>query len=106
MTRLRVHIHVAEPWNFDRYNPTSELIGWTIDHADADNEDWLVHLEERFTMNDHGFSRVMITPRYHGEQLARIVDTLASVSIDIGHRVDGDWLYDMVGTIAQKHGEN
>jgi hypothetical protein len=106
MSRLRLRIHVAEPWNFDRYNPTSELIGWTVDHQDADNEDWLVHLDEHFTWEDKSFSTVIVTTRYLGERLARIIDSLATISVDIGRRIDGAWRYDMAGILAFQHGED
>jgi hypothetical protein len=47
-TPAKVRIFVTEPWDFERITGTTELTGWTSDHADPDNEEWEVHLDSGF----------------------------------------------------------
>lgn len=101
-----MRIHVAEPWTFERGNGTCDLSGWTDDHHRLGQEEWVVHLNEPFTIEDEQFHQVMISPRYHGETLHRVMDRLVNLTVNIvphGRRWkdQDERSLAMVGTVAQ-----
>src|SRR3546814_18541257 len=69
---LRLRIHVTEPWDFERANGTNELTGWTVDHADEENEEWEVTLDQSFEFREKQYSTILVGPRYVGEHLRRM----------------------------------
>lgn len=100
---LKLRIHVSEPWDFERSAGTADLIGWTIDHADPDNEEWEVHLDEGFDFHDRRIGRLLAGPRYVGEHLARMFDAVAGFPVRLAYRSDGAWQYAFAGMISQHH---
>jgi hypothetical protein len=107
MHHLRIHIHVSEPYSFERENGgESDLDGWSVDHLEDGCDEWIVHLDRPFTMDKEVFEAVRISPRYFREHLARIGDRLVSVPANIvphGRRwrdMDSRPLV-MVGIVAQ-----
>lgn len=102
---LRLHVHINEPWAFERENGVSSMIGTTLDHLDPDCDDWLVALEQSFMLHEEPFDRVLVSPRYIGERLDRVVDDFVTAAIRIA-RFDGeDWHYEMTGTLAHQRDE-
>jgi sigma54-dependent transcription regulator len=71
---LKLRIHVTEPWDFERIAGTADIAGWTTDHADPDNEEWEVHLDEGFDYHDRHIGTLLAGPRYVGEHLVRMFD--------------------------------
>lgn len=102
---LRLHVHVNEPWAFERENGVTSMVGATLDHLDPDCNDWDVTLEQSFVLNEESFDHVLVSPRYVGERLHRVVDDFVTASIRIA-RFDGeDWHYQMTGTLAHQRDE-
>src|SRR3546814_3545288 len=77
---LRLRIHVTEPWDFERANGTNELTGWTVDHADEENEEWEVTLDQSFEFREKQYRTLLVGPRYVGEHLRRMFDAVAGRS--------------------------
>ncbi len=40
---LRLHIHVNEPWAFERQNGVTSMVGSTVDYLDPENDEWGSH---------------------------------------------------------------
>jgi hypothetical protein len=102
--RLRLRIHVSEPFDFERENESSDLFGWTMDD-DGESDEWEVELEGIFTFYKRDYDRVLIGPRYVGEHLDKVHDALLGVPVRIAHRthsqVDGEgWHFAMTGMIV------
>src|SRR3546814_7209510 len=87
---LRLRIHVTEPWDFERANGTNELTGWTVDHADEENEEWEVTLDQSFEFREKQYRTILVGPRYVGEHLRRMFDAVAGFPVRIAHRQNGD----------------
>lgn len=100
---LKLRIHVSEPFDFERISGTAELKGWTVDHADTENEAWEVHLDEGFDFHDRHIGRLLVSPRYVGEHLTRMFDAIAGFPVRLAHRDDGTWHYAFTGMISQRH---
>ncbi|BAV64139.1 hypothetical protein [Sphingobium cloacae] len=100
---LRLRIHVNEPWDFERSAGTAELTGWTVDHADPENEEWEVHLDEGFDFHDRRIARLLAGPRYVGEHLTRMFDAVTGFPVRLAYRGDGAWHYAFAGMISQRH---
>src|SRR3546814_2714435 len=83
---LRLRIHVTEPWDFERANGTNELTGWTVDHADEENEEWEVTLDQSFEFREKQYRTILVGPRYVGEHLRRMFDAVAGFPVRIAHR--------------------
>jgi hypothetical protein len=103
---LKLRIHVTEPWDFARENGTEELTGWTTDYIDPENEEWEVTLDHGYDLNDVHHGRVLLGPRYVGENLSRIFDAIVGFPVRIGHRLDGDWHYAMAGMLSVRHDDD
>ena len=99
---LKLRIHVSEPFDFERIAGTSELKGWTVDHEDAENDGWEVHLDQGFDFHDRRIGRVLVSPRYVGEHLGRMFDAIAGFPVRIAHRDDGAWHYAFTGMISER----
>ena len=102
---LKLRVHVSEPWDFERIAGTAELTGWTIDHADPDNEEWEVHLDHAIDVNDRHIATLLAGPRYVGEHLSRMFDAVAGFPVRLAHRQDGGWHYAYTAMISQRHEE-
>lgn len=99
---LMLRIHVTEPWDFERIAGTAELTGWTADHADPDNEEWEVHLDEGFDFNERHVGTLLVGPRYVGEHLTRMFDAVAGFPVRLAHRQDDGWQYAFAAMISQR----
>lgn len=97
---LRIRVHVSEPFDFERENDSPDLFGVTRDHADADADEWAVHLEGHFSFNDNDYDMVLIGPRYVGEHLSRVHDALLGIPIRIAHRTADGWHFAMTGMLS------
>jgi len=100
---LKLRIHVTEPWDFERIADTAELTGWTIDHANPDNEEWEVHLDAGFDFHDRHIGTLLAGPRYVGEHLSRMFDAVTGFPVRLAHRQDGSWHYAFIAMISQRH---
>jgi hypothetical protein len=100
---LKLRVHVSEPWDFERIAGTADLIGWTTDHADPDNEEWEVHLDHGFEYHDHRVGRLLAGSRYVGEHLSRMFDAVAGFPVRLAYRHEGAWHYAFTGMISQHH---
>lgn len=99
---LKLRIHVTEPWDFERNAGSAELTGWTIDHADPDNEEWEVHLDQGFEHHGDHIGTLLIGPRYVGEHLSRMFDAVTGFPVRLAHRQDGSWHYAFTAMISQR----
>jgi hypothetical protein len=101
---LRLRIHVSEPFDFERENESPDLFGTTVDHRDEEADEWLVHLEGGFTFREEDYTDLLLSPRYVGEHLDRVFDSILAVPVRIAHRTedeDGhDWHFAMTGLIS------
>ncbi len=96
---LRLRVHVAEPFDFERENASPDLLGITHDHM-RDSDEWLVDLDAWFTFNESDYDTVLIAPRYVGEHLGKVHDALLGVPIRIAHRAPGGWHFAMTGMLS------
>ncbi len=101
---LRLRIHVSEPFDFERENPSPDLFGVTRDHRDADADEWVVALETGFTFNEEEYHAMLISPRYVGEHLSRVFDSFLGLPVRIAHRIEDEegmgWHFAMTGMIS------
>src|SRR3546814_11716185 len=81
---LRLRIHVTEPWDFERANGTNELTGWTVDHADEENEEWEVTLDQSFEFREKQYSTILVGPRYVGDRKSVVQGKSVAVSVVLG----------------------
>ncbi|MEJ7935629.1 hypothetical protein WG907_15370 [Sphingobium sp. AN558] len=102
---LKLRVHVSEPWDFERIAGSAELTGWTIDHADPDNEEWEVHLDHAIDVNDRHITTLLAGPRYVGEHLSRMFDAVTGFPVRLAHRQDDGWHYAYTAMISQRHDE-
>lgn len=97
---LKLRIHVTEPWDFERIAGNAELTGWTTDHADPDNEEWEVHLDQGFDYQERRIGRLLVGPRYVGEHLDRVHDAVVGFPSRLAHRQDNSWHYAFIGMLS------
>tara|TARA_R110000782_G_scaffold182437_4_gene272638 strand:+ start:2377 stop:2709 length:333 start_codon:yes stop_codon:yes gene_type:complete len=97
---LKLRIHITEPWDFMRQTGLEELTGWTTDHEIEELEEWELMLDAGYKMHDVMHHRVLISPRYVGEHLARIFDAIVGFPVRIAHRLDGEWHYALAGMLT------
>ena len=102
-THLKLRIHVSEPFDFERHAGTAELTGWTVDHDDPENEEWEVQLDQGFDFHERRIGRVLVSPRYVGENLSRMFDALAGFPVRLAHRDEGAWHFAFTGMISERH---
>jgi len=100
---ITLTIHITEPWNFESIAGRSELSGWTLDHEIDDSEEWEVTLDEGFDFHNRRYARLLVSPRYVGEHLARIFDAITGFPVRIAHKThDGGWHYAFAGMLSVK----
>ncbi|MBO9671480.1 MAG: hypothetical protein J7485_13290 [Sphingobium sp.] len=101
---LRLRIHVSEPFDFERENPSPDLFGTTIDHLDTEAEDWLIQLETGYTFHEEDYAEMLLSPRYVGEHLSKVFDSILGVPVRIAHRIEDEeepgWHFAMTGMIT------
>jgi hypothetical protein len=101
MTRpIRFRVHVSEPFSFERANGGADLFGTSLDSMDADATEWTIALESRFHLDDEDHDIVLVAPRYVGEQLSRVFDSLLGLPVRIAHRVPDGWHFAMTGMLS------
>ena len=101
---LKLRVHITEPWDFARHNEgREELSGWTQDHIHAGREEWEIHLDEGYALNDIEHGRILVSPRYVGEHLAKVLDAIVGFPVRVAHRNDGAWHYAMAGMLSIRH---
>lgn len=104
MSRTRLLVHVAEPFDFGRMNGGSaDLPGWTA-QGSSHYPDWVVHLDAAARIGDEEFDKVKISPRYAGEAVARVLEGFGYTAVNIcwpRHDEEGRayWHYGMVGNV-------
>jgi len=97
---LKLRIHISEPWDFARETGVEELTGWTVDYAIDELEEWELMLDASYKMHNVVHGRVLVSPRYVGEHLSRIFDSIVGFPVRIAHRLDGDWHYALAGMLS------
>jgi hypothetical protein len=97
---LRLRIHVSEPFDFERENESSDLFGTTIDHLDAEAQEWHVELERSFSFHEEDYQETLISPRYVSERLSRVFDSFVGFPVRIAHRTEDGWHFAMTGMIS------
>jgi hypothetical protein len=99
-TPIRLRVHISEPFDFERENESADLFGTTLDHADPDADEWVIELEGWFRFNEREYDVVMVGPRYVGEHLGQVFDSLLGRPVRIAHRTRDGWHYSMAGMIS------
>jgi len=103
-SRLKLRVHITEPWDFARHNDgREELTGWTVDHEIAELEEWEIHLDLGYTLNDVYHGRILVSPRYVGEHLTKVLDAIVGFPVRVAHRGDNEWHYVMAGMVSIRH---
>ncbi|GLT01832.1 hypothetical protein GCM10007897_32320 [Sphingobium jiangsuense] len=102
---LKLRVHITEPWDFERQTGMEDLTGWTVDYVIDELEEWEVMLDASYRLHDVVHGRILVSPRYVGERLGKIFDTIVGTPVRIAHRLDGDWHYAMAGTLSLRHDE-
>jgi len=97
---VRFRIHVSEPFDFERENDSADLFGTTLDHLNADNDEWMIELDGWFRFNELDYDMVLIGPRYVNEHLSRVFDALLGVPVRIAHRTPQGWHFAMTGMLS------
>lgn len=101
---LRLRIHVSEPFDFERENPSPDLFGTTLDHLDEEAEDWLIELETGYAFHEEDYADMLLSPRYVGEHLSKVFDSILGVPVRIAHRIEDEeepgWHFAMTGMIS------
>jgi hypothetical protein len=104
MPKMRLTIHVAEPFDFARLNGgSSDLFGWTAQASPAFS-DWVVHLEQPAKIGDEEFDKIRVSSRYAGEAVSKVLDGFGFTAVNICYpRPDENgrtyWHFAMVGNI-------
>lgn len=98
--RIRFRVHVSEPFDFERENESADLYGTSIDCADADADEWMVELESWFSFNEADYDVILVAPRYVGEHLSRVFDSILGFPVRIAHRTPDGWHFAMTGMLS------
>lgn len=99
--RLKLRVHVTEPWDFARQNNgQEELTGWTFDHEIIELEEWELGLDAGYKLHDIVHTRILVSPRYVGEHLTKVMDAIVGFPVRIAHRLDGEWHFAMAGMLS------
>ncbi|WP_136162001.1 hypothetical protein [Sphingomonas flavalba] len=98
MQRRALRIHIAEPLHFEAANGTADLVGWTT--TPEDEGEWIVNFERSWTIGDESFDRLLVSPRYVGEQLAGVGERILGLAVNIRRWRGSEWHFDMIGTLA------
>jgi hypothetical protein len=101
---LRLRIHVSEPFDFERENPSPDLFGTTVDHLDEETDEWLIELETGYSFHEEDYTDMLLSPRYVGEHLSKVFDSILGVPVRIAHRIEDEegpgWHFAMTGMIS------
>jgi len=97
---VRFRVHVSEPFDFERENDSADMFGTTADHANGENDEWMIDLEGWFRFNDHDYDMILIGPRYVNEHLSRVFDALLGIPVRIAHRTPEGWHFAMTGMLS------
>jgi hypothetical protein len=104
MPKMRMIVHVAEPFDFERINGgTADMEGWTAQATPAFS-DWVVHLDRPFVIGDEEFDKVKVSSRYAGEQVSKVLEGFGFTAVNIQYpRKDENgrlyWHFAMVGNV-------
>jgi hypothetical protein len=97
---IRFRIHVSEPFDFERWNASADLYGSSVDHEDREADEWVIHLEQSFALNETDYDAVLVAPRYVGEHLERVFDAILGEPVRIAHRTPEGWHFAMAGMLS------
>lgn len=104
MPKMRLIVHVAEPFDFARLNGGSaDLEGWTAQATPAFS-DWVVHLDRTAQIGEDEFDKIKISSRYAGETVSKVLDGFGFTAVNIQYprREEGGrvyWHFAMVGNV-------
>lgn len=99
--RLKLRVHITEPWDFARQNDgCEELTGWTFDHEIDELEEWEIGLDAGYKLHEVLHERILVSPRYVGEHLVKVLDAIVGFPVRVAHRIEGDWHYAMAGMLS------
>jgi hypothetical protein len=99
-TPIRFRIHINEPFDFERENGSDDLYGTTVDHEGQDSDEWIIELENWFRFNEADYDVVMVSPRYVGEHMSRVFDSILGEPIRIAHRTPEGWHFALAGILS------
>ncbi len=111
MPKMRLIVHVAEPFDFSRLNGgTPDLTGWTAQATPAFS-DWVVHLDRVAQIGEDEFDKIKISSRYAGETVSKVLDGFGFTAINIQYaRKDENgrtyWHFAMVGNVLLAPDQN
>ena len=97
---LRLRLHVSEPFDFERWNESADLFGTTPDCEDEEADEWVIDLESSFCFNEKDYRVVLVAPRYVGERLTRVFDSIVGQPVRIAHRTMDGWHFSMAGMLS------
>jgi hypothetical protein len=104
MPKMRLIVHVAEPFDFERVNGgTADMEGWTAQATPAFS-DWVVHLDRTYAIGDEEFDKVKVSSRYAGETVSKVLEGFGFTAVNIQYpRKDENgrlyWHFAMVGNV-------
>ena len=98
--KLRLRVHVSEPFDFERENESSDIFGTTVDHEDEESDEWCVELEGGYSFNEEYYEEILLAPRYVGEHLSRVFDSFVGFPVRLAHRTADGWHFAMTGMIS------
>ena len=104
MSRTRLQVHIAEPFDFARFNGgEADVAGWTAQASHA-YPDWVVHLDRPASLGEEAFDKIKLSPRYAGESVAKVLEGFGFTAVNICYpRRDEHgrlfWHFGMVGNV-------
>ncbi|RXR27580.1 hypothetical protein [Sphingobium fluviale] len=98
---LKLRVHITEPWDFARQNEgREELTGWTYDQEIDELEEWEIELDAGYELHAVVHTRILVSARYVGEHLSKVLDAIVGFPVRIAHRINGEWHYAMAGMLS------
>ncbi|MBT2185706.1 hypothetical protein [Sphingobium nicotianae] len=98
---VRFRVHVSEPFDFERWNESADLFGTSADCQNEEADEWMIELEGWFRFNEADYDVVLVAPRYVGEHLSRVFDSILGFPVRIAHRTPDGWHFAMAGMLSQ-----
>jgi hypothetical protein len=104
MHRVWLKVHVAEPFDFARYNGgEADVTGWTA-QGSAAYPDWVVHLDSPAKFGEEEFDKIKLSPRYAGESVAKVLEGFGFTGVNICYPQRDEhgrqyWHFGMVGSV-------
>lgn len=104
MNRVWLRVHIAEPFDFARWNGGAEdVAGWTA-QGSAAYPDWVVHLDAPARIGEEEFDKIKLSPRYAGESVAKVLEGFGFTGVNICYPQRDDngrqfWHFGMVGSV-------